>query len=322
MRHKQFQDHTATSSSIVKYQAPNGVVIDARIADGQVWLTYEQVASLFDVQSPAVIKHVNDIVNEGELQPATTSKLEVVRSEGNRSVNRNIVHINQEMVLHIGYRVRDNGGLKFRNWATDILMGRSPSLDSTVKSLIKHAESLKNSTFSFGDHVVRTYGTPENPMFCAVDVCKALDITNVSQACATLDSDERDLIYVDHISGAKQLIFVNEPGLYALISGSRKPEARAFKRWVHHDVLPAIRRTGSYTTNLKPELSRMEMIAEMAYAMARQERETARLRDEMDQVVAKASRSVGPCTCASLPIRVPTPSSPARSGKPAACPSS
>lgn len=172
MRHKQFQDHTATSnnSSIVKYQAPNGAVIDARIADGQVWLTYEQVASLFDVLVQAIRKHSSNIIADGELPAATSSKLELVQTEGNRSVNRDVLHLNQEMVLHIGYRVRSERGSEFRRWATDILLGRTQSPAAVVS---------------------------------------------------------------------------------------------------------------------QPTLSRMEMIAEMASAMARQERETARLRDEMDQVAAK-----------------------------------
>jgi prophage antirepressor-like protein len=88
------------------------------------------------------------------------------------------------------------------------------------------------------------------PWFVAADVCAVLDLGNPSQVLARLDDDEKTLIS-NECQGQGQaatLNTVNEPGLYSLILGSRKPEARAFKRWVTHEVLPAIRSTGSYGT--------------------------------------------------------------------------
>ena len=88
------------------------------------------------------------------------------------------------------------------------------------------------------------------PWFVAADVCSCLELSNPSDALSRLDDDEKTLISNE---GARLGIppsqnLVNEPGLYSLILGSRKPEARAFKRWVTHEVLPAIRTTGSYGT--------------------------------------------------------------------------
>lgn len=103
--------------------------------------------------------------------------------------------------------------------------------------------------FNFGEHTVRTVEKDGEVWFVAIDVCQVLDIVNTRQAAGRLDDDERDCVCItDAIGRERDTIIVNESGLYGLILSSRKPEARAFKRWVTHDVLPAIRRSGSYGT--------------------------------------------------------------------------
>ena len=84
------------------------------------------------------------------------------------------------------------------------------------------------------------------PWFVAADVCAALGVGNSRQAFTRLDDDERGVISSDTLGGKQSMAAVNEPGLYSLILSSRKPEAKRFKRWVTHEVLPAIRRTGRY----------------------------------------------------------------------------
>lgn len=102
--------------------------------------------------------------------------------------------------------------------------------------------------FAFGDRKVRTAGTHEAPLFCAADVCAVLGYEKPRAAYARLDQDECEVLKVpsDGASGVKTAVFVNESGLYTLILGSKKPEARAFKRWVTSEVLPAIRKHGFY----------------------------------------------------------------------------
>lgn len=90
---------------------------------------------------------------------------------------------------------------------------------------------------------IRTVVRDGEPWFVAVDVCEALGHSNVSMALDRLDDDERSKFNLGRQGEAN---VVNEPGLYTLILGSRKPEAKAFKRWVTHEVLPAIRKTGRY----------------------------------------------------------------------------
>lgn len=93
---------------------------------------------------------------------------------------------------------------------------------------------------------VRTVLVNGQPEWVVADVCAALDHTNPTVAVAGLDDDERGLRSVETPSGVQQMVTVNEAGLYSLILRSRKPQARAFKRWVTHEVLPAIRREGGY----------------------------------------------------------------------------
>jgi prophage antirepressor-like protein len=85
------------------------------------------------------------------------------------------------------------------------------------------------------------------PWFVALDVCECLGISKYRDAVARLDDDEGCPVVVDTLGGQQQVSAVNEPGLYSLILTSRKPEAKRFKRWVTHDVLPALRKTGSYS---------------------------------------------------------------------------
>lgn len=84
-------------------------------------------------------------------------------------------------------------------------------------------------------------------MFVAKDVCDCLEITKHRDAISRLDSDERGLVKLDTPGGKQDIAAINEYGLYNLVLSSRKPEAKEFKRWITHDVIPAIRKTGSYS---------------------------------------------------------------------------
>ncbi|WP_278741947.1 phage antirepressor [Mitsuokella jalaludinii] len=99
---------------------------------------------------------------------------------------------------------------------------------------------------------VRTTVIDGEPWFVAADVCHALDIGNPSDALNRLDDDERTLVSIEGASNGKPVNGVNEPGLYSLVLGSRKPEAKAFKRWITHEVIPAIRKTGGYHVPQSP----------------------------------------------------------------------
>lgn len=93
---------------------------------------------------------------------------------------------------------------------------------------------------------VRTVMQVGEPWFVAKDVCDALDIANVTVAVARLDDDERSKF---NLGRQGETFCVNEPGLYSLVLGSRKKEAKDFKRWITHEVIPTIRKTGGYVHN-------------------------------------------------------------------------
>lgn len=98
----------------------------------------------------------------------------------------------------------------------------------------------------FGE--VRTIAKDGEPWFVAADVCKALEIGNPTDAIRRLDADEHTLVLIEGASNRLPVNAVSEAGLYTLVLGSRKPEAKAFKRWITHEVIPTIRRHGAYAT--------------------------------------------------------------------------
>ena len=103
--------------------------------------------------------------------------------------------------------------------------------------------------FSNQDFSVRTY-TDENGdvWFVAKDVCDVLGIANARDAVSELDDDEKNTVAItDGNRGNPWTNVINEPGLYKLTFKSRKPEAKKFTRWVTHEVLPQLRKTGSYS---------------------------------------------------------------------------
>ncbi|SKC58005.1 phage antirepressor [Maledivibacter halophilus] len=91
---------------------------------------------------------------------------------------------------------------------------------------------------------VRMVTEKDEPWFVASDICKSLDIANTTQAMGRLDDDEKSMLNIGLSGGATNC--VNEFGLYNLILASRKPSAKKFKRWITHEVLPSIRKTGGY----------------------------------------------------------------------------
>ena len=126
------------------------------------------------------------------------------------------------------------------------MAGRLPPRPSILKEekLATDIQIFKNEQFG----QIRVVERDGEPWFVAVDICGALDIANSRDALTRIDEDEKGVALTDTLGGAQEVAVVNEPGLYSLVLGSRKSEARAFKRWITHDVIPAIRKTGMYAT--------------------------------------------------------------------------
>lgn len=120
------------------------------------------------------------------------------------------------------------------------------------------------------------------PWFVAADVCRALDIDPTFTR--RLDDDEKNTLRLTQgIPGNPNVTVVNEPGLYTLVLGSRKPEAKAFKRWITHEVIPDIRQYGMYATSdfLDKALGNpdnwIRMLTE--YSAVKKENETLKLKN-------------------------------------------
>lgn len=92
------------------------------------------------------------------------------------------------------------------------------------------------------------------PWFVAKDVCDCLDLSNSRKALSRLEDDEKGVTSSDTLGGKQEMATVNEYGLYSLVLSSRKPEAKEFKRWITHDVLPSLRKYGTYSLNIPKTL--------------------------------------------------------------------
>jgi prophage antirepressor-like protein len=157
--------------------------------------------------------------------------------------------------------------------------------------------------FNYGDNVVRSVTINENPWFVAKDVCQTLGLTDVSQALngnenkgtIGLDDDEK-LMHRIYVSGQmRQMWCVNESGMYALIFRSNKPEAKAFRKWVTSEVLPAIRREGKYD----PLAQRMEQLKEERHqhylAIDRHRAAIRKVADEIKLIDSKMDHTCQEC---------------------------
>lgn len=110
--------------------------------------------------------------------------------------------------------------------------------------------------FNYNDSQVRTVELPNgNCGFIAKDICNVLEISNPTDAMKRLDDDERTLVLIEGNNNGVPVNVVTESGLYSLVLGSRKPEAKQFKRWVVHEVLPSIRKSGGYSLALPKTFS-------------------------------------------------------------------
>jgi len=113
----------SNQSEIIFYKTSDGRIrIDTVFQDETIWLTQAKMAELFDVNVPAISKHLSNIFEEGELQKeATISKMETVQQEGSRQVTRNKDFYNLDAIIAVGYRVNSKRATQFRIWATNIL---------------------------------------------------------------------------------------------------------------------------------------------------------------------------------------------------------
>ena len=107
---------------LIYQSVSENVSVNAVIKDESVWLTQKAMAELFEVEVPAISKHLANIFEEGELRvDSTVSKMEIVQQEGSRSVRRTVDFYNLDAIISVGYRVNSRRATHFRIWATGVL---------------------------------------------------------------------------------------------------------------------------------------------------------------------------------------------------------
>jgi len=135
---------------LVYRSAGEDVSVDAVIKGETIWLTQKAMAELFGVNIPAVSKHLQNIYDEGELRrDATVSKMEIVQTEGERAVRRNVDYYNLDAIISVGYRVNSRRATHFRIWATGVLK------EYMIKGFALDDERLKQGKTAFGKDYFR-----------------------------------------------------------------------------------------------------------------------------------------------------------------------
>ena len=111
------------TNKIEIYQTEDGKIqLDVRLENETVWLSQAQMAELFQTDRTSIVRHINNIYKVEELQrESTCAKIAQVQIEGNRKVSRNIPYFNLDMIISVGYRVNAKRGVKFRQWANQII---------------------------------------------------------------------------------------------------------------------------------------------------------------------------------------------------------
>lgn len=138
--------------------------------------------------------------------------------------------------------------------------------------------------FAFDSHAVRSVTKDGEPWFVANDVTKALEIDRTQTR--RLDDDERGVYSIHTPSGEQEMTVISESGLYSLVLGCRKPEAKKFKKWVTAEVLPAIRQTGSYSAPNAMASDRGEQILDtLVRLLERSEAREERLMSLMERLL-------------------------------------
>lgn len=144
-------------------------------------------------------------------------------------------------------------------------------------------------SFDFEGAAVRVIEVDGDPWFILADVCRVLDISNVGNASARLDDDEKDNIRnpdVNRERGNPNITIINESGLYSLILTSRKPSTKRFKKWVTSDVLPSIRKTGGYMIAAPEETPEQLALRAITVLQATVEHQKAQLAEALPKAAA------------------------------------
>ena len=180
---------------IVIYQTEDGQTqIDVRLENDTVWLTQAQMAELFQTDRTSIVRHINNIYRVDELdREATCAKIAQVQIEGKRTVKRNIPYFNLDMIISVGYRVNSKRGVKFRQWANNVLK------QYLIKGYAVNERIRKEQIGELRQLVGMIGRTIQNQSLLSNDETNALFkvVTNYTYALDTLDNYDYERLTID-----------------------------------------------------------------------------------------------------------------------------
>ena len=188
-------DTKMDENKIVIYQTEDGQTqIDVRLENETVWLTQAQMAELFDTDRTSIVRHINNIYRVDELdREATCAKIAQVQTEGKRQVTRTIPYFNLDMIISVGYRVNSKRGVKFRQWANQVLK------DYLVKGYAVNERIRKEQIGELRQLVGMLGRTIQNQALLSNDETNALFevVTDYTYALDTLDNYDYERLTID-----------------------------------------------------------------------------------------------------------------------------
>ena len=141
------------TGEIILYQAEENVQLEVRLENETVWLTQQQMADLFQTDRTSIVRHINNIYKTAELdQISTCAKIAQVRKEGDRMVSRSIPYYCLDMIISVGYRVNSIRGVRFRQWANQVLkeyMIRGYAVQQRIQQI---EDKLENHALLLKEH--------------------------------------------------------------------------------------------------------------------------------------------------------------------------
>ena len=217
--------------------------LDILTIDGKSYFPAIKCAKILGYSNPrdAVLRHCKE---DGVVRRNVTS---VTTNQYGKSTEQIVEtkYISEGNLYRLIIKSKMPNAKRFEDWALGEVAHMS--YKNGIQQVNNNMMAFESE--QFGN--VRTVMVDGEPWFVAADVCRALEVRNPTQALSRLDEDEKSITLISNEGnrGNPNMTIINEPGLYVLALSSRKPEAKDFKRWITHEVLPALRKKGSYSMN-------------------------------------------------------------------------
>lgn len=163
-------------------------------------------------------------------------------------------------------------------------------MNNVTVNTTTNTNTTNNQVFNFGDYQVRTVIKEGEPWFVAKDVADILDYSEASAMTRHLDDEDKESVKLTVRGQEQEFILVNESGLYSAILKSRKPEAKAFKKWVTSEVLPSIRKQGKYEVKPTVPQSYSQALLEAGRLAAIVEQQELLMQEQKEALILAAPK--------------------------------